>query len=149
MLTLEEMVKEASRIASLIMYEKGRLDAAIILHTKTKGTVVLPYKSLPPHMTSFEQSLIISIVRGCRMANDFAGLVMASEAWAAKAVPGDDRRPAEREDKEEKVIITAWDKDLNKTMRVFSIIRNDKKTLIGGVEQELSTFESWLEDSFK
>jgi hypothetical protein len=147
---LDTLLANAEDAASMMLYKTKSISAMIILHTKD-GIIGLPYKIGGPATVPLEQNLILFTIRACYKAGAFKGLVMLSEAWMAKFIDGDDRRPSEREDKEEKVVLGIWDENLNKTVAMYPIIRNEKKVLLGAREPnpDGSKFESWLDDAFK
>lgn len=147
---LTKLLAKAEDAASMMLYKHGSISAMVFLHTKD-GIFGLPYKQSGPAMVPVEQLVITSIIKACYMARAFDGLVMLSESWTAKVIDGDDRMPSEREDKEEKVLIAIWGKDLKKTMAIYPIIRNDKKVLLGAREPMSNdmSFNSWLDNAFK
>lgn len=150
MLTIDRMLAAAEDAASMALYKCGTVEAMIILHAK-EGVFALPYKQGHPERVPFEQKVITTIVKSCYAAGSFEGLLMLSESWFAKEVKGDNRMPSERPDKEERVVAAIWDRNLNKVMALYPIIRNEKKVLLGAriKSDEPTEFHSWLDDSFK
>jgi hypothetical protein len=147
---LTKLLANAEDAASMMLYKTGGISAMVYLHAK-EGIFGLPYKSAGPAFVPVEQAIILLTVRSCYKAGAFEGLVMMSETWTAKIVEGDDRLPSERDDREEKVTIAVWDKDLKKTLALYPIIRNNKKVLLGArepVSNDMS-FDSWLDNAFK
>lgn len=146
---LNELLANAENAASLMLYKTGSISAMVLLHANI-GIVALPYKCAGPEHVELEQQVITFTVKACHRAGAFEGLVMISESWVAKLIKGDTRRPSEREDKEEKVVICIWDKDLKKELAIYPIIRNGKKVLMGAREKAASTgtFKSWLDGAF-
>ena len=143
MITIDEMRKLGETTASMYLYKEGEFNPFILLFTKMG---VLP---IPVPQENYRRIPLIAAVEGCRKAGDFLGLTMVSEAWVSPRNDADPRPPAERPDAEHRVVLNMWDEKLKKQLIIYSIIRNEKKILLGPKVNECDEFECWLDLAFK
>jgi hypothetical protein len=122
----------------------------VVLHT-SDGIFALPYKdgSVSPDI---QRLVVLNLVKGCRAAGKFEGLVMVAEAWMAKvtneALIGV-LRAAQDPDREEVVIACAYGQDGDKQMVTAPIVRADGKVSLGERKIQMAEVESWLDEAFK
>lgn len=145
----KELTDRALELAQKSMAEKGELKALVIMQTK-KGLVAMPYKDgSMPH--EFQKLLIVGIIRACRKAGDFDGVVMVSEAWAScPSTPelAEVLRPALDPDRKEIVFAFARGSDDSKHAVTVDIIREDGKVKLGEPHTVTDEIHSWLENAF-
>ena len=145
----KELTDRALELAQKSIAEKGELKALVIMQTK-KGIVAMPYKDgSMPH--EFQKLLIVGIIRACREAGDFDGVVMVSEAWAsmptkpelAQVLP-----PSLDPDRKEIVFAFAHGSDDSKHAVTVDFIREGPEVRLGEPRIVTDEIHSWLENAF-
>jgi hypothetical protein len=148
-----ELIKPALDMAEMALTVQGELAGQLFLHSK-KGIVALPYKNCKREEVGMQQALYIHIIRGCRMAGDFLGLVLVAEAWVSvqnkeNLALAQVMRPAQDPDRKEVVVAWSYGDDGSKAMATADIIRDGEKVKLGERKTLDEGGKSWLDDAFE
>lgn len=94
---------------------------------KHGSNVIVPYDTSSGDMKRASLDLI------AKHADEIGATIRGhmGEVWTAKAVPGDDRAPSQRDDREEAVLITAGDGKGGLVVRQFKIDRSGDEVRLG------------------
>lgn len=145
------LAQNAMSMAEAVIREKGSMATMILLHTSNRELIILPYKTgvLPVQL---EQIAIITIIRSCRAAKQFDGLVLVAEAWTAKVEKQElvgVLMPSQDPDRKEIVIARCYGDDhVTKTVTA-DIIRDGGSVRLGSHEESLADVKSWLDEAFE
>ena len=148
-MTAKELTGAAMKMASEMIADGVEVRGMVLLHSKTNGLLVIPYKddSMP---VDIQQDIIISMVKAARKIGTFDGLVMVSEAWMATQTNPDligVLRPAQDPDRIEIVVAWAYGDDGSRQMETAKILRDGKQRL-DTPEVAPDEVHSWLDDAF-
>lgn len=94
---------------------------------KVGANVIVPYETTSAEMKRASLDLIAENAE--RIGATVRGHM--GEVWTAKALPGDERAPSQRDDREEAVLITAGDGKGGLVVRQFKIDRSGDEVRLG------------------